>query len=291
MPLVDTDAERTYPEAVGTAATEGQPPCEPVALDVRRLLSDGSTRLVPGTRRCRRRLRRSGSATGGTSRRRGGRRRSCFLAWQRLCSSFARAEPSTLRALVDARILLALLFVWVLASSAWGSPSEAVPEAQRALLYVVRCAGPRARSPPRSDRGSPDRRVGRDLRRLRVRACDATLSRAVRRLSIGLRSTGSPSRSGTGMRSGCSQHSARSWHSGSLRTTSDFSSGSPRQPRPSRSRSRCYFTFSRGAWIALAIGLVAVLVLDPRRLRLALVVAFVAPGPPLLCSSRRRPAR
>jgi hypothetical protein len=32
--------------------------------------------------------------------------------------------------------LLALLFVWVLASSAWGSPSEAVPEAQRALLYV-----------------------------------------------------------------------------------------------------------------------------------------------------------
>ena len=32
--------------------------------------------------------------------------------------------------------LLALLLVWTLASSAWGSPSEAVPEAQRTLLYV-----------------------------------------------------------------------------------------------------------------------------------------------------------
>ena len=32
--------------------------------------------------------------------------------------------------------LLALLLAWTLASSTWGSPSEAVPEAQRTLLYV-----------------------------------------------------------------------------------------------------------------------------------------------------------
>ncbi len=32
--------------------------------------------------------------------------------------------------------LLGLCAVWALASSAWGSPSEAVPEAERTLLYV-----------------------------------------------------------------------------------------------------------------------------------------------------------
>ncbi|MBA3402039.1 MAG: hypothetical protein H0U05_08635, partial [Actinobacteria bacterium] len=32
--------------------------------------------------------------------------------------------------------LLALLALWTLASSAWGSPGEAVPEAERTLVYV-----------------------------------------------------------------------------------------------------------------------------------------------------------
>jgi O-antigen ligase len=43
----------------------------------------------------------------------------------------------------------------------------------------------------------------------------------------------------------------------------------------------CYFTFSRGAWIALAIGIVAALLLDPRRLQLGLTMAIVAPWPSL----------
>ena len=38
-----------------------------------------------------------------------------------------------------------------------------------------------------------------------------------------------------------------------------------------------YFTFSRGAWVALAVGAVAMLVLDPRRLRLTWVALFAAP--------------
>jgi hypothetical protein len=42
-----------------------------------------------------------------------------------------------------------------------------------------------------------------------------------------------------------------------------------------------YFTFSRGAWIALAVGLVAMLALDGRRLRLAAAAIVVAPAPVL----------
>jgi tetratricopeptide (TPR) repeat protein len=39
----------------------------------------------------------------------------------------------------------------------------------------------------------------------------------------------------------------------------------------------CYFTFSRGAWVALATGVVVAVILDPRRLRLGLTMALVAP--------------
>ena len=42
-----------------------------------------------------------------------------------------------------------------------------------------------------------------------------------------------------------------------------------------------YFTFSRGAWAALALGLVAMLALDPRRLQLSTTLAVVAPWPAL----------
>jgi hypothetical protein len=40
-----------------------------------------------------------------------------------------------------------------------------------------------------------------------------------------------------------------------------------------------YFTFSRGAWLALAIGAVVLVVLEPRRLRLLAAAAAVAPAP------------
>jgi hypothetical protein len=42
-----------------------------------------------------------------------------------------------------------------------------------------------------------------------------------------------------------------------------------------------YFTFSRGAWLALLAGLVVTLVLDPRRLQLVVTVLAVAPWPAL----------
>ena len=42
-----------------------------------------------------------------------------------------------------------------------------------------------------------------------------------------------------------------------------------------------YFTFSRGAWLALFAGLVVTLVLDPRRLQLVVTVLAVAPWPAL----------
>jgi hypothetical protein len=40
-----------------------------------------------------------------------------------------------------------------------------------------------------------------------------------------------------------------------------------------------YFTFSRGGWIALAVGLAAIVVLDPLRLQLTLTLAAMAPAP------------
>jgi hypothetical protein len=42
-----------------------------------------------------------------------------------------------------------------------------------------------------------------------------------------------------------------------------------------------YFTFSRGAWLALAAGAVVVFALDPERLRLGVVVLALAPAPAL----------
>ena len=42
-----------------------------------------------------------------------------------------------------------------------------------------------------------------------------------------------------------------------------------------------YFTFSRGAWLALLAGLVVTLVIDPRRLQLVVVILAVAPWPAL----------
>src|SRR5207249_2571841 len=42
-----------------------------------------------------------------------------------------------------------------------------------------------------------------------------------------------------------------------------------------------YFTFSRGAWIALAFGFLAALALEPRRLRLSGTLALLAPAPAL----------
>ena len=42
-----------------------------------------------------------------------------------------------------------------------------------------------------------------------------------------------------------------------------------------------YFTFSRGAWLALLAGLVVTLVLDPRRLQLVVTILAVAPWPAL----------
>jgi O-Antigen ligase len=42
-----------------------------------------------------------------------------------------------------------------------------------------------------------------------------------------------------------------------------------------------YFTFSRGAWIALGIGLLAAIALDPRRLQLTTTMLVLAPAPAL----------
>jgi hypothetical protein len=51
-----------------------------------------------------------------------------------------------------------------------------------------------------------------------------------------------------------------------------------------------YFTFSRGAWLALALGLVAAVVLDPRRLQLASGLVLLAPAAIATWLASRSPA-
>jgi hypothetical protein len=52
-----------------------------------------------------------------------------------------------------------------------------------------------------------------------------------------------------------------------------------------------YFTFSRGAWLALAVGLLVAVAVDPRRVQLLATVAFVAPAAAagVYLASRSRP--
>ena len=53
----------------------------------------------------------------------------------------------------------------------------------------------------------------------------------------------------------------------------------------------CYFTFSRGAWLGLTAGLLVALLIDPRRLQLALTAAVIAPwcGCAVVLASRSGP--
>ena len=129
-------------------------------------------------------------------------------------------------------------------------------------IAIVTAAWGRTRSP----RGLARRR----LLRLWLRAGDPALSRSVRDTSpTRAFRIGFPSRSGTGTRSASWRRSGSSSRSASSRTARRlglrrswglrFSPCSPLTP---------YFTFSRGAWAALAIGVALGVVLDPRRLAL-----------------------
>ena len=175
--------------------------------------------------------------------------------------------------------LLALLLAWTLASSTWGSPSEAVPEAQRTLLYVS-AALARAGPPSRHDHRSLDRGLARDNDSVLLRTRGPSVSRAVRRLRC---HCGLPASEPVGYWNALGLLAAL----GALLAFGLAARGERLGVRIAAGASTvplaltCYFTFSRGAWIALAIGIVAALLLDPRRLQLGLTMAIVAPWPAL----------
>ena len=130
---------------------------------------------------------------------------------------------------------------------------------------------------------SPARRhVGGDRARLLLRIADPALSGATRGRRHDSPAIGSKRHSDTGTRSGSSPALGALLARGSRRAGAARSCGrSPRARAVLVLVPTLYFTFSRGAWVALAVGLVTMLVLDAHRLRLVTSLLVVAPWPAL----------
>jgi O-Antigen ligase len=176
--------------------------------------------------------------------------------------------------------VLALLLVWVLASSAWGSPSEAVPEAQRTVLYV---AGALALALVLRRGVTAGVLIG-----IWAGICVVCLYALATRLFPEQFATFDPI---AGYRL---SEPVGYWNAlgllaafGVLLAFGLAARGELLVVRLAAAASTvplaltCYFTFSRGAWGALATGVVVAVILDPRRLRLGLTMVLVAPWPGL----------
>lgn len=176
--------------------------------------------------------------------------------------------------------LLALLFVWVLASSVWGSPSEAVPEAQRTLLYVS-AAFPLALVLRRGATAGV-------LIGMWAGISVVCLYAVATRLFPEQFATFDPI-SGYRLSEPVGYWNALGLLAalGALLAFLLVARGESLLVRLVAGASTvplaltCYFTFSRGAWIALAIGVVVALLLDPLRLEFGLTLVVVAPWPAL----------
>ena len=186
--------------------------------------------------------------------------------------------------------LLGLLALWTLASSAWGSPSEAVPEAERTFLYVSAALA-----------------LGLVLRRETTTGVLIGLWLGISAVCLyALATRLFPERLGVfdpiaGYRL---SEPLGYWNAlgllatlGTLLALGLAARAKHLIVRLSAASSivplalALYFTFSRGAWVALAVALLVVLVLDPRRLQLSLIAAAIAPWPALavLIASRSGP--
>ncbi len=176
--------------------------------------------------------------------------------------------------------LLGLLALWALASSAWGSPSEAVPEVERTLVYVSA-----ALALALVVRRGAAVGVLIGLWAGATAVCLYALATRVFPEQLGVfdpiagyrlsepvgywNALGLLASLGTLLALGLA---ARAEH---------LLARLPAAASVVPLALTCYFTFSRGAWLALAAGLLVALVLDPRRLQLALVGVAVAPWPAL----------
>jgi hypothetical protein len=172
--------------------------------------------------------------------------------------------------------LLGAFAAWALASAIWGSPSEAVPEAQRALTYASGALAFALVLRPQ--------RVGGFLTGVWAGICIVCLDALSGRLF--------PERFGEYDPIGGYRLSepVGYWNALGLLTAFGFLLALALVARVENLVVRLtaaastvplgltlYFTFSRGAWLALAAGLVVALVLDPRRLQVAAAALVVAP--------------
>ncbi len=186
--------------------------------------------------------------------------------------------------------LLGLLVIWTLASSAWGSPSEAVPEVERTLVYLSAALA-----------------LGLVLRRGATTGVLIGLWAGISIVCLyGLATRLFPEQLGVFDQIAGYRLSEPVGYWNALGLLASFGLllvfglvaraehllvRLPAAASAVPLALTCYFTFSRGAWLALAAGLVVALVLDPRRLQLALTVAVIAPLPAcaVLIASRSGP--
>ncbi|CAN5813012.1 hypothetical protein BH18ACT13_BH18ACT13_03320 [soil metagenome] len=186
--------------------------------------------------------------------------------------------------------LLGLLVLWILASSAWGSPSEAVPEAERTLVYFSAALA-----------------LALVLRRGATTGLLVGLwagSTAVCLYALATRLFPEQLAVFDPIAGYRLSEPIGYWNAlgllaslGTLLALGLVSRAEPLLIRLPAAASvvplalTCYFTFSRGAWLALAAGLLVALMLDPRRLQLALTTVVVVPWAALavLLASRSGP--
>ncbi len=186
--------------------------------------------------------------------------------------------------------LLGLLVIWTLASSAWGSPSEAISEVERTLVYL-----------------SAALVIGLVLRRGATTGILIGLWAGISTVCLyALATRLFPEQLGVfdqiaGYRL---SEPVGYWNALGLLASFGLLLAFGLVARAEHLLVRlpaaasavplaltCYFTFSRGAWLALTAALFVALLLDPRRLQLALTVAVIAPWPAcaVLIASRSGP--
>nr|MBA3380549.1 O-antigen ligase family protein [Actinomycetota bacterium] len=176
--------------------------------------------------------------------------------------------------------LLGLLVLWILASSAWGSPSEAVPEAERTLVYFSAALA-----------------LALVLRRGATTGLLIGLwagSTAVCLYALATRLFPEQLAVFDPIAGYRLSEPIGYWNAlgllAALGALLSFGLAARAESLIVRLFAAatvvplaltCYFTFSRGAWLALAAGLVVAVLLDPRRLQLGLTLITVGLWPAL----------
>jgi hypothetical protein len=174
--------------------------------------------------------------------------------------------------------LLAVLAIWILASASWGSQTEAVPEVQRALAYVT--GGLVLALVLRRDT-VPGFLIG--LWAGIAVVCVYSVATRLFPEELGVFDPIAGYRlseplgywNALGIFSAFGLLLAFGLAARAERLTVRAVAAASTVPL----LLTLYFTFSRGAWIALGGALAAMLVLDPRRLQLGATLALVAPWP------------